>query len=549
MKQYLNKLLNYNNNKIPHCYRREFFEINIRINFIRQKIFSVVLIAWNGLMIAYTSFGAFNNTWKLIPIYKFQFYIHIIGFGFSSLFLWLFFIKSNIQKESDSVFRCLLSIAFVAFILDWAVALTIIDLIINRQFVIYSLIVIVTSFSLILIPKASMLIFLSTYIFLVIGTILTQNSPIMIESSIFNGFIIAASGIVISKVSYNLNIDNFLKRKTIQEKTAELEDTKSKLEKALLIRDEQLDSANEMLLKEINARHAMEIQVLRGDLEYQKNLSALNKAMEYDRLRGEFFANISHELRTPLNIIFSAIQLIDVHIYNDKTEIDKNKMKKHIKFIRQNCYRLMRLINNIIDITKIDSGYLNINLTNNDIVKIIKDITNSIAPYAICNQCTVEFTSELKEKFIAFDCDQIERIIINLLSNAIKFSSPKGKIYVNVYKSNDYVSIMVKDDGIGITKEMQKVIFDRFVQADKSTTRENEGSGIGLSLVKSLVKMHNGRISVNSESGKGSEFIIELPDLTVECDKDAAEYESNRTVCNTEIINMEFCDIYKSEIR
>jgi signal transduction histidine kinase len=132
--------------------------------------------------------------------------------------------------------------------------------------------------------------------------------------------------------------------------------------------------------------------------------------------------------------------------------------------------------------------------------------------------------------------------MLNLLSNAVKFTNEGGNIYVNIYNIKGWVRISVKDSGIGIPEEKLEIIFERFRQVDKSMARGQEGSGIGLSLVKSLVEMHGGKISVRSEYGNGSEFIIDLPDMTVE---DAeVPVEDVKPQNNVEKIHLEFSDIY-----
>ena len=279
------------------------------------------------------------------------------------------------------------------------------------------------------------------------------------------------------------------------------------------------------------------------EMQCSLQMANLNATKEYNRLRGEFFSNITHELKTPLKIIFSTLQLMNTYLSKDNSEIDE-KMSKYMKFIRQNSYRQLRLINNIIDITKIDSGYMSINFVNQDIVKIIEDITTSVVPYAEYSGVTVIFDTEIEEKIIACDPDKIERIILNLLSNAIKFTEPSDSIFVSIHEADDCVIIKVKDTGIGIPEEKQKIIFDRFIQADNSSAKAKEGSGIGLSLSKSLVEMHNGKISVDSQPGKGSEFIIELPNVTALCDKDSNDYLLNKNSDNSESADIEFYGIY-----
>ena len=214
--------------------------------------------------------------------------------------------------------------------------------------------------------------------------------------------------------------------------------------------------------------------------------------------------------------------------------------------MKQNCHRLLRLINNLIDITKIDSGYFDIDENNFDIVNIVENITLSVADYIENKGLTLIFDTFVEEKIIACDPEKIERIMLNLLSNAVKFTPVGGEILVAIKEWNrDNICISVKDTGKGIPKDKLDSIFERFVQVDKSLTRDNEGSGIGLSLVKLLVELHNGTISVQSKEGEGSEFIICLPCKLV----DKVNYEV--TSCDSrgeniiEKISLEFADIYK----
>jgi two-component system CheB/CheR fusion protein len=155
----------------------------------------------------------------------------------------------------------------------------------------------------------------------------------------------------------------------------------------------------------------------------------------------------------------------------------------------------------------------------------------------------IDINSELEEKIIAVDVDSIERILLNLLSNAIKFTEKGGSVSVNISDKNEFISISVKDTGIGIPVDKQNLIFKRFVQVNRLLTREREGSGIGLTLVKDLVNMHQGNIYVVSEVGKGSEFFIELPSRTIEI-KDNENEQWNIENSYDEKVNIEFSDIY-----
>ncbi|HSQ89573.1 ATP-binding protein, partial [Romboutsia sp.] len=276
----------------------------------------------------------------------------------------------------------------------------------------------------------------------------------------------------------------------------------------------------------------------------KENKRLLEETIEYDRLKTEFFSNISHELKTPLNIIFSTTQLLPLYIKNDNENFEATKINKHINIMKQNCYRLLRLVNNLIDITKIDSGFGELNLQNKNIVEIVENITLSTVEYAKSKSRTIIFDTDIEEKIIAFDPDQMERIILNLISNAIKFTKPNDKIEVKIYDGLDNIIISVQDTGIGIPKEKQEMIFERFRQVDHLLHRRQEGSGIGLSLIKSLIEMHGGKISVKSEYKKGTEFIIELPIKTITEEEDIHIVNDFSEQANIEKIHIEFSDIY-----
>lgn len=281
---------------------------------------------------------------------------------------------------------------------------------------------------------------------------------------------------------------------------------------------------------------------LRNKIE--ENTKLLNEALAYDKLKTEFFSNISHEIRTPLNIILSTLQMIDLLRNNDTIAYDKYKLNNYLSSMKQNSLRLLKLVNNLIDITKIDSGYLYVNLQPCNIVKVVEDISLSTSGYIHNKGIELIFDTDFEEKILNIDIDKIERIMLNLLSNAVKFTKPNGNIMVKLYENKNHVYISVKDSGIGIPKEKQQLIFERFIQVDKSLTRNHEGSGIGLSIVKSLVEMHNGKIFLNSEYGKGSEFIIELP---IPKDLEIINTMGDNLFIkqtNEDLVNMEFSDIY-----
>lgn len=281
-----------------------------------------------------------------------------------------------------------------------------------------------------------------------------------------------------------------------------------------------------------NIEDVKEIEILKNKFEEIK---------QYDKVRSEFFANLSHELRTPINIIYSCIQLL-----NNSKKFESgfaSLYDKYEKTLKQNCFRMLRLVNNLIDITKIDSGFIKMDFINYDIIKLTEDITMSVIPYVESKNIDIIFDTDCEELEIKCDPDKIERIILNLLSNAIKFTEPGGRIEVSIFTDETWVDIRVKDTGIGIPSHMKEFIFERFIQNDKSLNRNKEGSGIGLSLVKSLVELHEGKVFLSESNESGSEFSILLPNVKLENDID----ENGSLDYKTEVekISIEFADIYE----
>ncbi|GIM29252.1 hypothetical protein CPJCM30710_19180 [Clostridium polyendosporum] len=275
-----------------------------------------------------------------------------------------------------------------------------------------------------------------------------------------------------------------------------------------------------------------------------ENKRLLEEVVQYDKLKTEFIANMSHELRTPLNIIFSTAQLFSLYINKDEGLQNIEKLTKYTNTIKQNCYRLLRLVNNLIDITKIDSGFVELNLKNQNIVEVAEEIVLSTAAYVEGISRTIIFDTNTEEKSMAFDEEKLERILLNLISNATKFTREEDTIEVVLQDKGDHVIISVKDSGVGIPEDKLSQIFERFKQVDSSLSRRHEGSGIGLSLVKSLVEMHGGKIDVKSIYQQGTEFIITLPvNLVSNNDSEIVKRDlTNET--NVEKIQIEFSDIY-----
>jgi PAS domain S-box-containing protein len=269
--------------------------------------------------------------------------------------------------------------------------------------------------------------------------------------------------------------------------------------------------------------------------------SVLEHEIQMETLKNEFFTNISHEFKTPLNIIISASKLINTYIENRaKENLNDIILKKYTKSIEKNAFRLERLINNLIDITKIDSGDYEISINNYNIVSLVENIALAVVDYIRSEDISIIFDTNEEEKIVRCDKESIERIILNLLSNSIKHIHGEGNIVVNINAYEDYVDITVKDDGEGIPQEYMENVFNKFGQVDKSLSRKNEGSGLGLFIVKSLVEMHGGIINIKSEVGVGTEVTIRLYSNELENSKEVnAEVEELINKCGKE-----FSDIY-----
>ena len=286
----------------------------------------------------------------------------------------------------------------------------------------------------------------------------------------------------------------------------------------------------------------MQIKKLQEQIKIKETL--LEEAKECENIKDQFFSTISHELKTPLNIILGVVQIIDKIFCEEKCCVNYEKLKKYMNISKQNCFRLVKLINNLIDINKIDSGFMNMKFKNYNIVSVVENITLSIAEYSESKGIQLIFDTEVEEKIASCDAEKLERVMLNLLSNAIKFTERGGSITVNIYDKGESVLISVKDTGIGVPSDMKEKIFDRFMQADSTLSRRAEGSGIGLSLVKAIIELHNGTIKLESRVGLGSEFIIELPAVLGAEEPCVQDEIAAYTQSNVERISIEFSDIY-----
>ena len=245
------------------------------------------------------------------------------------------------------------------------------------------------------------------------------------------------------------------------------------------------------------------------------------KLRELDQVKSRFFANISHEFRTPLTLILGQIS----NTLSNKLDV---KVKSNLEVANRNAQRLLRLINQLLDLSKIESGSMDIKSKRADIVLFLKNTLYSFESLADQKKITINCKCNYTKIELDYDPRKIEKVFFNLLSNAFKFTPEGGKIEITIkhflnsaiYRTAEmkdmgeksgFVEIRFSDTGSGISSENIPHLFDRFYQVDNSTTREHQGTGIGLALSKELVELHGGKISVESKNGKGSTFIVQLP--------------------------------------
>lgn len=259
--------------------------------------------------------------------------------------------------------------------------------------------------------------------------------------------------------------------------------------------------------------------ITREKLRNELALERINakKLHELDMMKLRFYTNISHEIRTPLTLILGPLEKLR------NNSVPKNEIKGHLDLMHRNASQLHQLINQLLDFRKLETGNIQLNPTVGDVVPFVAEIVKSFEKYAEDKGIELKFNSLKKEIVTSFDADKLAKILNNLLSNAFKFTPEGGKISVNLALIFDregensdventesrLIEITVKDTGIGIEEKNHEKIFSRFFQVDDG--RNMTGTGIGLALTRELVKLHNGKISVQSKPGKGSRFTVLLP--------------------------------------
>ena len=249
-------------------------------------------------------------------------------------------------------------------------------------------------------------------------------------------------------------------------------------------------------------------------LQRQLERAETRRTKELDYLKSRLYTNITHEFRTPLTVIMGMSEQLG----KNAAELPKSyreKMRSGLHLIQRNGQNLLHLINQLLDLSKLDSGKLKLKMTQGDIVAYLQYLTESFYSMAEDKDIRLTFYAEEESLLMDYDEEKIQQIVYNLLSNAIKFTPERGKVIFHILKlkrsTSEQLQMKVKDTGVGMSPEDVRHVFDRFYQADGSSTRKGEGTGIGLALTKELVELMNGEIQVESTPDKGSTFTIHLP--------------------------------------
>ncbi|MBU1012128.1 MAG: response regulator [Bacteroidetes bacterium] len=309
---------------------------------------------------------------------------------------------------------------------------------------------------------------------------------------------------------------DFNQRILLAEKQDEITKINQGLEEQVIDRTKLLDERNQNLIEEIKIRKKIEKSLI----------IAKEKAEESDRLKSSFLANMSHEIRTPMNGILGFADLLK------EKDLTGEERDKYIEVIESSGERMLNIINDLLNVSTIEAGYVKVDLSEVNINEQMQDIFNLFLPEIESKGLKFIFKNKPKSDIlIQTDKEKLYAIFNKLLKNAIKYTD-EGFIEMGYEEFDNELKFFIIDSGIGIPKNQLKIIFDRFVQVDSSLSSLYEGAGLGLSITKSYVKMLKGKIWVHSEEGEGSEFYFSLPYKYTKHHKDKEDIAINKSAMN-----------------
>ena len=270
------------------------------------------------------------------------------------------------------------------------------------------------------------------------------------------------------------------------------------------IKDYELNEVFKMQLK------AMQEAIIEKESAYEIIKKQHKKLQELDKTKNLFLANISHELRTPLNAIIGFSQALDSKIFGELNA----KQAEYIKDIQISSLHLLGMINEILDISKLEANAMKFNPIELNSTQAISEVVNILEPLYKNKNIEIVFNPSISFNINA-DYQKFQQILYNLLSNAIKFTGKDGKIEIIQEKNNNDYVLKIKDNGVGIDKKYHNKIFKKFVHVDNIYSKSQSSTGLGLPITKELVKLHNGKIMIESELNKGTTFIMEFKKIVL----------------------------------
>ena len=276
---------------------------------------------------------------------------------------------------------------------------------------------------------------------------------------------------------------------------------------------ESISAILSYILKDLELSNVFKIQLKAlkdGIIEKQEAYRTIKeqneKILEADKVKNEFLANISHELRTPLNSILGFSDILSTQIYGKLN----SKQEEYVNDVKASATHLLGMINEILDMSKIEAHAMKIVKSTFPISRALIEACNLLKPLA--DKKNIRFEITYKEDFEIFaDYQKIQQILYNLISNAIKYSPENDKIDILATYNEEGFKLLIHDNGIGIDPKYHGKIFAKFVQLDNAYTKKESSTGLGLTITKELVELHNGKISIISEVNNGSTFIVEIP--------------------------------------
>ena len=347
----------------------------------------------------------------------------------------------------------------------------------------------------------------------ILNYILSNGKSIIDNNNEFNSSILKELGFA-DDIEFSAIISPLKIRETVYGFIILIQNQPDKYEESDVSILETISSTASYLIKdaELSQVFKMQLKILKENItERTKTLELIKeqnkKILEADKIKNEFLANMSHELRTPLNAIIGFSEALNLKIFGELNE----KQSEYIRDINSSGIHLLGMINDLLDLSKIESGKMQLSKEIFNVKSAIKEALNIVSPLLIQKKQNLKFECKDESFEISADRRKFHQILYNLISNAIKFTPENGDIEIKATKDGKFLKVSVKDNGIGIAREFHEKIFGKFQQVDSSFSTKQGSTGLGLTITKELVKLHDGKIILESRLNKGATFIFTLP--------------------------------------